>query len=429
MEQSVAGKKLLIMGGRPAATPDIVRAARGLGVYTIVTDNVAPERSPAKLMADEYWDISTAEVERLAEKVRAEGVDGIFTGVHEFNLKRTKELCALCGKPFYASEEQLRLNFDKVFFKEHCKQAGIDVPESYAVTPDLGEDELRALRYPLIIKPRDGGGGVGVTICTDEAELRQAVALAVRESPSGQIVAEEYVVGREVTAVYVIQDGVISFVCLRDRYPTKEHERVTSQYDLSLMPSKYMDLFLRQSDPGFRRLLARVGASNGCVFFQGIAAPDRITFFECGYRLNALCDYHNIRDAYGVDYLEMMIRFALTGSMGEGALREIYSDMRGYSGIFNMTARSGVIGRLSGREQVLALENVLAAEYLKTEGDVIADDAAMTQSVFRTHIKGQSLEEIAEVIRAIQSLVRVEDAEGRDMLFCPFDVRRLHEPF
>ena len=78
---------------------------------------------------------------------------------------------------------------------------------------------------------------------------------------------------------------------------------------------------------------------------------------------------------------------------------------------------------------MLALENVLAAEYLKTEGDVIADDAAMTQSVFRAHIRGRDLEELAEVIRAIQSLVRVEDTEGRDMLFCPFDVRRLHEPF
>ena len=125
----------------------------------------------------------------------------------------------------------------------------------------------------------------------------------------------------------------------------------------------------------------------------------------------------------------MMIRFALTHASGEGTLREVYSDMRGYSGIFNMTARSGVIGRLSGRERVLALENVLAAEYLKTEGDVIADDAAMTQSVFRTHIRGQSLEELAEVIRAIQMLIRVEDTEGRNMLFCPFDVRRLHEPF
>ena len=108
------------------------------------------------------------------------------------------------------------------------------------------------------------------------------------------------------------------------------------------MPSKYMNLFLRQSDPGFRRLLARVGASNGCFSFR--ASPRRTgSPFSSAATGSTPCDYHNIRDAYGVDYLEMMIRFALTGSMGEGTLREVYSDMRGYSGIFNMTARSGVI--------------------------------------------------------------------------------------
>ena len=429
MEQNLAGKKLLIMGGKPAATPDVVRAAREMGVYTIVTDNLTPERSPAKLLADACWDISTAEVARLAEKIRAEGVDGVFTGAHEFNLKKTKELCRLCGMPFYAADEQLRLNFDKVFFKESCRSAGLDVPESYEISAAPQADELRRLRYPLIVKPRDGGGGVGVTICESEAELRQAIASAVDGSPTGRFVAEEYVTGREITAVYVIRDGAASFLCLRDRYPTKEHERVTSQYDLSLMPSRYTELFLQQSDPGIRRLLQRAGASNGCAFFQGIAAPDRITFFECGYRLNALCDYHNIREAYGVDYLKMMIRFALTGSMGDETLQPVYTGMSGYSGVFNMTARPGTIARLSGREAVLALPGVIAADYLKTEGDTISDDAAMTQSVFRAHIRGESLQALAEVIRRIQSLVTAEDTNGQDMLFCPFDVRRLHEPF
>ena len=116
MEQSVAGKKLLIMGGRPAATPDIVRAAKRMGVYTIVTDNVPPERSPAKLMADEYWEISTAEVERLAERVRDEGVDGIFIGPFDLSIalgipgrfddarhiaavERVRLACERAGKP------------------------------------------------------------------------------------------------------------------------------------------------------------------------------------------------------------------------------------------------------------------------------------------------------------------------------------------
>ena len=89
MEQSVAGKKLLIMGGRPAATPDIVRAAKRMGVYTIVTDNVPPERSPAKLMADEYWDISTAEVERLAEAEQSGALESdAREGVVEEYLER-----------------------------------------------------------------------------------------------------------------------------------------------------------------------------------------------------------------------------------------------------------------------------------------------------------------------------------------------------
>ena len=60
---------------------------------------------------------------------------------------------------------------------------------------------------------------------------------------------------------------------------------------------------------------------------------------------------------------------------------------------------------------------------------MIADDAAMTYNCVPVPIKGQSLEELAAVIRAIQMLIRMEDTEGRNMLFCPFDVRRLHEPF
>ena len=429
MEQSLAGKKLLIMGGRPAATPDIVRSARRMGVYTIVTDNVPPERSPAKLLADAYWDISTAEVERLAEKVKAEGIDGIFTGVHEFNLKRTRELCALCGMPFYATEEQLRLNFDKTFFKEQCVRAGIAVPESYTVSDPPLDAQLQAVRYPVIVKPRDGGGGVGVTICEDETELRQAIPGAVAGSPTGRFVVEEYVRGREITAVYTMKNGQISLSALRDRYPTRDHDRVTSQYDLSLMPSRYLPLFLAQSDPGFRRLLESVHAADGCVFFQGIAAPERIVFFECGYRLNALCDYHNIQDACGVSYLDMMIRYALTGSMGDADLSAEDPALPFFSGIFNMTARPGVIGRMTGREEALQLANVIAADYLKVPGDTITDDAAMTQSVFRAHVRGRDREELAEVIHRIQTLVRVEDVHGENMLFRPFDTQRLYEPF
>ena len=52
--EELKGKKLLILGGN-ALTMDIVEKAKDLGVYTIVTDWNSIERSPAKRIADEYW--------------------------------------------------------------------------------------------------------------------------------------------------------------------------------------------------------------------------------------------------------------------------------------------------------------------------------------------------------------------------------------
>ena len=47
-------KKLLILAGVDVHVK-LVLAAKSLGVYTIVTDYLEPEESPAKLIADEFW--------------------------------------------------------------------------------------------------------------------------------------------------------------------------------------------------------------------------------------------------------------------------------------------------------------------------------------------------------------------------------------
>ena len=54
---TLKGKKLLILGGSSYMI-DPVRKAKEMGVYTVVTDLHGIDRCPAKLIADEYWDIS-----------------------------------------------------------------------------------------------------------------------------------------------------------------------------------------------------------------------------------------------------------------------------------------------------------------------------------------------------------------------------------
>ena len=60
--EALRGKKLLILvGGINLIT--LVQRAKELGIYTIVTDYYDTDRSPAKLVADEYWDISWDDID------------------------------------------------------------------------------------------------------------------------------------------------------------------------------------------------------------------------------------------------------------------------------------------------------------------------------------------------------------------------------
>ena len=75
------GKKLLVLAGNNVHEK-VVKAAQSLGVYTIVTDYLPPEQSPAKLIADEYWMLSTGDIDAVVEKCRKEKVDGAYKRHH-----------------------------------------------------------------------------------------------------------------------------------------------------------------------------------------------------------------------------------------------------------------------------------------------------------------------------------------------------------
>ena len=60
------GKKLLLLG-TSVGTCDMVNYAKSQGAYVIVTDNLPPEKSAAKLIADEAWPVSTADVDYPGE--------------------------------------------------------------------------------------------------------------------------------------------------------------------------------------------------------------------------------------------------------------------------------------------------------------------------------------------------------------------------
>ncbi len=420
---SLKGKKLLFLGGIRMLC-EAVEYAKEMGIYTIVTDYL-PD-SPAKKIADKSYMISTTDTDALVDMCKEEGVDGVFIAFIDSMIPYAKKLCDRLNLPFYASNEQIKLSLDKRFFKETCRKYGVSVPNEYHFDLETNSFD-KQVNFPIIVKPVDSSGGRGVKICGNLEEFKIAYDYALSISPSKNVLIEDYIVGEEVTATYTMSAGQVSLSCVKDKLISFDHKDITSQADVLIFPSRHLNDFLKEENEKVINMLHALNATDGTVFFQGIASKEKVTFFECGYRPNGACDYRHIERINGVNFLKMMIVHALTGKMeyNENTLENDTPFFDRYILNFNVWAKGGKIASLSGKEEVSKIENVVMAEYMHDVGETIVDNNTLSQRVFRAIIVDKSIIKIKETIKKIQECVCVENDKGESMLYLPFDINRL----
>ena len=127
--KNITGKKLLVLGGASVHVK-LVKAAKELGAYVIVADNVPKAESPGKQVADEAWDINIYDVDLLVEKSVASGVEGVISGWLDPCQRPYQKICEKLNLPCYGTEEQFMFMTDKHAFKNMCHECGVDtIPE------------------------------------------------------------------------------------------------------------------------------------------------------------------------------------------------------------------------------------------------------------------------------------------------------------
>ncbi len=207
---NLSKKKLLLLGG-DNLTKDIVKAAQELGVYVIVTDWYDIERSPAKAIANEYWNVSIEDYGALTQKVKENHVDGILTGFTDSYLLPYQRLCELTGLPCYGTREQFDLFTNKDKYKQLCRKFNVPTIEAY----DLDSPNIN---YPVMVKPVDGSGSRGIKICHNLQELQNAVIHSKESSRQGKVIIERYMDCPEATLFWLFADGKYYLTMIGNRH-------------------------------------------------------------------------------------------------------------------------------------------------------------------------------------------------------------------
>ena len=407
--------KLLLLGGKPIGSCEIVKVAQEKGHYVIVADYLSPEESPAKQIADECWEMSTDDIAALKEKALAAGVDGVLAGVHEFNLQKMAILASELALPCYCTEQQQLFCEDKSAFKEFCHVHGLNVAREYIKDDEALQD---ASLYPLAVKPRDGSGSFGFSKCENPLELKAAIEHAEAYSVCGEALIEEFIDSSAMIAQYTAHNGSIFFCGLTDKHSMPISEDGAPVMALQVAPSIHTEEYLNKVDPFMKRTLQALGVNEGPVWIELFYQNGRFVVNEIGYRFGGSLTYYAVKEFCGIDQLDMLVDY----SMGQ-AVDFDYTGVTfcGSYAIWPFHLRSGRITVIDGLEWLSSQNEFVSFVQVHHEGEEIEDWGTAKQVFGYLHLKGDDLIQLLSFMKEVQQRLKVKDSVGSDMLYSLFD--------
>ena len=300
----------------------VIRTAHRLGYRTVAVFSDADADAPHVRQADSAVRIGPAaasgsylSVDALIDAARRSGADAVHPG-YGFLSERAEfaDACAAAGLVFIGPPSAaMREMGDKARAKRRMLEAGVPCAPGY-----LGDDqtearllaEAAALGMPLLVKATAGGGGRGMRLVREQADLPAALAGARREALSafgdGTLMLERLIDGGRHIEVQVFADTHGRIIHLGERDCSTQRRR---QKLIEESPSPAIDAAQREAmgrdAVAAARAVGYVGA--GTVEFI-VDAAGRQHFLEMNTRLQV---EHPVTECVtGLDRVEWQLRVA-----------------------------------------------------------------------------------------------------------------------
>lgn len=428
MTKDLAGKKLLILGGNPETTP-LVEVANQMGVYTIVTSGRSSD--PAKKAAWKSFDVDGMDVPGLIALAREEAVDGVLVGVADILVPSYCKVCDALNLPCYATQQIVDVFAFKDVFKATCERYGVHGIPEYYLDAEMKREDLDKIVYPVMIKPVDNGGGVGMTVAYTEEELVAGVKKALDASYKKRFIVEKYMLCDDMGMYYTFKDGYCSASCIYDRYTTDEQPGLSRVCLGGTYPSKHLDEYFERMHPNALRLFKEIGIKNGVLMLSGFYENGEFYVYDTGFRLQGEAPHLLMKAIHGFDQREMLIRFALTGSEGDVNLeKDDDTRLRGkWASTLWFLLKQGHIAKIEGLDEIDKDGRIVANIQRLHAGDDVRPEwiGNEKQVLTRLYIVCDSKEALADCLKEYQGKVKALDENGNSLILKGFDVDKALE--
>ena len=313
----------LLIANRGEIAARIMRSAHALGIATVAVYSDPDAAAPYVTLADEAVRLPGAAPadtylrgDLIVAAAATAGADAVHPGYGFLSENAGfARACADAGLTFVGPRpETIEAMGDKVRAKAIMAEADVPVLPSATVTDTTDLDQVSAagaaVGFPLLVKAAFGGGGRGMRLVADPAELAEAVSSARREAASafgdGTVFLERFVTDPRHVEVQILGDANGDVVHLFERECSiqRRYQKIVEE-----CPSPAVDDDLRDA------LTAAAVAAGWAIGYTGAGTVEFVLdrdggfyFLEMNTRLQV---EHPVTEAVtGLDLVELQLRIA-----------------------------------------------------------------------------------------------------------------------
>lgn len=237
----------ILIANRGEIAVRIMRTCREMGIATVAVYSDADSRSLHVLSADQAVHLGDAEpsksyldIDKIIDAAKSAGAEAIHPG-YGFLAENAvfAERCESSGLTFIGPPPQVIRDLgDKITARKIMTAGGVPViPGTEEGIYDISAVSADAAKigYPLLVKAAAGGGGKGMRVVYDPADLEEACASSSREAAgafgNGTIFIEKYLSPSRHVEFQILADSFGNVIHLNERECSiqRRHQKIIEE--------------------------------------------------------------------------------------------------------------------------------------------------------------------------------------------------------
>lgn len=349
-------KKIAIIGASYLQLP-LVKKAKEMGLYSICF--AWAEGAVCKDVADKFYPISIVEKEQILAICQKEQIDGICTIASDVAAPTVAYVAEKMGLVGNGYECALRAN-NKYLMRQALSKADVPCPKYWYVNEENFKHQtlnISHFTFPLIVKPSDRSGSLGVSKAENLEDLLPAIKAAQSYSFKHEAMVEQFIEGREISVEFISYNGVHYPLQITDKVTTEAPHFVELEHH---QPADFTKAQYAEIYELTKRALTALGITNGASHSEyRITNDGKIYVMEIGARMGGdFIGSDLVQLSTGYDFLRGVIEVAL------GMFTSPHLTEHNYSGVCFLSEATAYLKPIIKQQ---ALPEIVRAEITDTE--------------------------------------------------------------